>query len=98
MAHRVASDAEADLQAIWYYVATESSSVAIADRLIDSLTNRFLLLATHSYLGRSRVQDFGFEARSFPVASTSSSTSSKAQTYSSFASSTDGDLEILFSR
>jgi len=43
MAHRVARPAANDLDEIWYYVAKESGSVEIADRLIDSITNRFLL-------------------------------------------------------
>jgi hypothetical protein len=32
MAHRVAPQAEAELDDIWYYVAKESGSIAIADR------------------------------------------------------------------
>jgi len=46
MAHRFAPEAVADLDAIWYYVATESGNVEIADRLIDSIAERFLLLAS----------------------------------------------------
>jgi hypothetical protein len=45
MAHRVAPQVAADLDDIWYFVAKESGSVEIASRLIDSITNRFLLLA-----------------------------------------------------
>jgi hypothetical protein len=41
MAHRVASEAEPDN--IWYYVAKESGSIDIADRLIDSISARFHL-------------------------------------------------------
>ena len=67
MAHRVASQAAADLDAIWYYVATESGSIEIANRLIDSITDRFILLASHPYLGRARKDDFGVGCRSFPV-------------------------------
>jgi hypothetical protein len=40
MAHRVAPEAEAELDNIWYYVAKESGSVEIADRLIDSITGQ----------------------------------------------------------
>jgi toxin ParE1/3/4 len=68
MAHRVAQRASADLDDIWYYVAKESASVEIANRLIDSITNRFFLLASHPHLGRSRDDDFGIGTRSFPVA------------------------------
>jgi hypothetical protein len=37
MAHRVAPEAEAELDSIWYYVAKESGSIEVADRLIDSI-------------------------------------------------------------
>jgi toxin ParE1/3/4 len=67
MAHTLAPQATADLNEIWYYVAIESGSSAIADRFIDSLTERFLLSANHPYLGRPRDDDFGIGLRSFPV-------------------------------
>lgn len=67
MAHRLAPQAAADLDDIWYYVATESGSIEAANRLIDSITDRFLLLARHPYLGRSRDDDFVRGMRSFPV-------------------------------
>jgi toxin ParE1/3/4 len=50
MAHRVAPRAGADLDDIWYYVAQESGSIEIANRLIDSITDRFFLLASPSLL------------------------------------------------
>jgi toxin ParE1/3/4 len=67
MAHRVSRKAEADLDDIWVYVATESGSLEIANRLVDSITDRFLLLATHPYAGRERNDDLGPGRRSFPV-------------------------------
>jgi toxin ParE1/3/4 len=67
MAHRVASQASADLDNIWHYVAKESASIEIADQLIDSIAERFFLLAGHPYLGRPRDDDFGIGLRSFPV-------------------------------
>jgi toxin ParE1/3/4 len=67
MAHVVSPQAEADLEDIWYYVATQSGTVEAADRSIDSLTHRFLLLANHPYIGRVRDEDFGSGSRSFPV-------------------------------
>lgn len=67
MEHRVAPQAVADLDNIWYYVAKESGSVEIANRLIDSITRRFFLLASHPYLGRARDDDFGAGSRSFPA-------------------------------
>jgi hypothetical protein len=43
MAHRLAPPGEADLDGIWYYVAKESGSIEIVNRLIDSITERFIL-------------------------------------------------------
>ena len=67
MAHRLAPQAVEDLDNIWFYVATESGSIEAANRLIDSLTRRFVLLAQHPYLGRVRDEDFGSGSRSFAV-------------------------------
>jgi toxin ParE1/3/4 len=67
MAHRIAPQAEAELDNIWYYVAKESGSVEIADRLIDSVTERFYLLASHPHIGRHRGEDLRPGLRSFPV-------------------------------
>jgi len=67
MAHRVARRAEADLDDIWLYVAKESSSIEIANRLIDTITDRFFTLARFPYMGRSREEDFGPGYRSLPV-------------------------------
>lgn len=66
MAHRLASQVEFELDDIWYYVARESGSIEIADRLIDSITDRFFLLANHPYVGRLR-EDLRPGLRSFPV-------------------------------
>jgi len=67
MAHRVAPRAESDLDDIWYYVAKESGSIEIANRLIDNITDRFFLLARYPFMGRSRDEDFGVGSRSFTV-------------------------------
>ena len=53
MAHCRAPEVDADLDDIWYYVAKNSGSMDIADRLIDSITDRFFLLADYPHLGRS---------------------------------------------
>ena len=66
MAHRVAPQAESDLDGIWLYVARESGSMEIATRLIDSITGHFLTLASFPFAGRSR-EDLGAASRSFPV-------------------------------
>ena len=48
-----------DLDDIWLYVAKESGSIEIANRLIDTLTDRFLALGRFPRIGRSRDEDFG---------------------------------------
>jgi toxin ParE1/3/4 len=67
MAHRLAREAEPELAEIWYYVATESDSIEVADRLIDALTERFITLARHPHMGRRRDADLRPGLRSFPV-------------------------------
>jgi len=67
MAHRLAPEAEAELDDIWYYIAKESSSIDTADRVVDSITDRFLLLATYPHIGRRRDEDLRPGLRSFPV-------------------------------
>jgi len=67
MAHRLAFRAVADLEGIWLYVAEKSGSPEIANRLIDSITDRCLLLGNFPYAGRSRNDDLGPGRRSFPV-------------------------------
>jgi toxin ParE1/3/4 len=67
MAHRLAPHAERDLDDIWLYVAKESGSIEIANRQIDTITERFLALASFPYIGRSRDDDFGPGCRSLAV-------------------------------
>ena len=67
MAHRLAPQVEIELDDIWCYIARESGSTDIADRLIDSITDRFFLLASHPYVGRRRDDDLHPGLRSFPV-------------------------------
>lgn len=67
MPHRLSPKAVADLEDIWFYVATESGSVDIADRLINSIADRFHLLTTYPYAGRQRNDDLGQGRRTFPV-------------------------------
>jgi toxin ParE1/3/4 len=66
MAHQLAPQAVEDLDGIWLFIATESGNEA-ANRLIDSITDRFFLLAHHPYMGRVRDEEFGIGTRSFPV-------------------------------
>jgi toxin ParE1/3/4 len=65
MSHRLAPEAEADLDEIWVHLARASSSLEVADRFIDSLTSRFFLLTQNPYLGRRRDQDLRPGLRSF---------------------------------
>ncbi len=67
MAHRLAPRAVTDLDDIWLYVAQESGSIDIANHLIDTITQRFLLLASFPHIGRSREDDLGPGYRSFSV-------------------------------
>ena len=67
MGHRRTPQADFDLDDIWYYIATHSGSPDIADRLIDTITDRFYLLATHPNIGRARDDDLRPGLRSFPV-------------------------------
>jgi toxin ParE1/3/4 len=67
MAHRLALEAEADLDDIWYFIASQSGNPEVADRFIDSLSARFLLLARHPHLGRRRDDDLLPGLRSFPL-------------------------------
>ena len=67
MAHRVAPQAEADLEDIWLYVAKESGSTEVASRLIDSITSHFFTLATFPFAGRLPRGRFCFGMRSFAV-------------------------------
>ncbi len=67
MNFRVALQAESDLDEIWYFLATQSSSIDVADRVIDSITARFALVARQPYIGRRRDEDLRPGVRSFVV-------------------------------
>ena len=67
MDFRVAPQAESDLDEIWHFLATQSSNIDIADRVIDSITARFALLARQPYIGRRRDEDLRPGVRSFVV-------------------------------
>ncbi len=65
MAHRLAPEAEAELDGIWCYIAAESGSIDVADRVIDSITDRFAVLARFPHAGRRRDGDLRPGLRSF---------------------------------
>ena len=41
MAHRVAAEARAELDAIWHNIVKESGSIAAADGVVEAITERF---------------------------------------------------------
>ena len=67
MPHRLSPAAELELDEIWLYVARRSGSVEIADRLIESIAQRFLILARQPHLGRRRDHDLSPGLRTFPA-------------------------------
>jgi toxin ParE1/3/4 len=67
MAVRFGTQVEADLDLIWAYVAKQSGSVDVANRVIDSITDHFFLLSRHPQLGRRRDDDLRPGLRSVSV-------------------------------
>ena len=65
--HHLASGVEAELDEIWFWIASESGNLEIADRFIETITSRFWALARNPYLGRRRDEDLRPGLRSFPV-------------------------------
>jgi len=51
---RVSPEAEAELDAIWMHIARESGSIETATRVVESITERFWLLARSPFIGRRR--------------------------------------------
>lgn len=66
MAHRLAPEAAAALDEIWYELATASGREDIADRVVDNITQRFSFLACYPQMGRKR-DDLRPGLRGFPV-------------------------------
>jgi toxin ParE1/3/4 len=66
MAHRISSQARADLDDIWYQIVSEGGSESSADRMVDLIAGRFLLLSDWPRLGRARL-DLRRGLRSFPA-------------------------------
>ena len=80
MAHRIAPQAEIEIDDIWCYIAKQSGDFDIADRFIDSLADRFLLLARHSHVGAAAPRISGPVSEASLSVSTSSSTASNPKT------------------
>ena len=66
MAHRLAPEAQADLDGLWYHVATNASA-DVADRLVEAITSRVAILARYPEAGRRRDHDLRAGVRTFPV-------------------------------
>lgn len=66
MGYRLVAKAEDDLIAIWNYLAAESGSDEVVDRLIDSISRRFDFLSNNPLGGRARDEVLP-GLRSFPV-------------------------------
>ncbi len=62
---RLSPDAEAELDGIWIHIARESGSVDTATRVLESITERFWLLARYPHMGRRRDDDLRPGLRSF---------------------------------
>jgi toxin ParE1/3/4 len=62
---RLSPEAEAELDGIWVHIARESGDIDIATRVLESLTERFWLLARYPYMGRRRDDDLRPGLRSF---------------------------------
>jgi toxin ParE1/3/4 len=54
MAVLVSPQIEAELDDVWLYIANESASPDVADRIVDAIVEHFALLSKHPHLGRKR--------------------------------------------
>ena len=66
MAYRLAQQAEVDLEDIAFYVFLESGNLEIADRVIQSIAERFDVLDAYPHAGRLR-DDLRPGIRGLPV-------------------------------
>ena len=63
---RVSRPAERDLDSIWRYIAKESGSLEIADRLVESITRTFPLFSRSPEAGTQR-DEIAAGIRGFPA-------------------------------
>jgi toxin ParE1/3/4 len=61
---RLSPEAETELDGIWIHIARESGSPDIATRVVESIAERFWLLARYPYIGRRRDEDLRAGLRS----------------------------------
>lgn len=64
--YRLAAPAREDLVGIWEFIARESGEVRAADRAVDAIIERLLMLARNPRAGRLR-DEIGPGVRSFPA-------------------------------
>jgi toxin ParE1/3/4 len=83
VAHQLAPQARAELSSIWNHIAKESGNAAIADAVIDAITERFHVLVRYPFMRRPR-DDLRPGLRSFGVGQ-----------YVIIYSVDDGDVQIL---
>jgi len=66
MAHRLAPQAAAALDEIWYGIARESGNVLASDRVIDAMTSKFWPLVSYPHI-RRKCYDLRQGLRGFPL-------------------------------
>ena len=62
---RIAQQARADLDEIWIYIAQESGAPSSATRIVESIVEKFRLLAQFPMLGRSLESEQRPQIRTF---------------------------------
>ena len=83
MAVLVSPQVKAELDDIWIYIARESASSNIADRVVDTITETFVRLSKHPNLGRRR-DDLRQGLRSLALGAMSSFTVCKETAFGYF--------------
>lgn len=66
MRHFLSPEASAELDGIWEFTAIKSGSIEIADRLVDTMTEHFYLIASHPGLAASATS-CGGDIAAFPL-------------------------------
>jgi plasmid stabilization system protein ParE len=64
---RLAPQARADLEAIWFYITQESGSTDYATRAVASISDKFALFAKFPHIGKSLESELRPNVRTFPV-------------------------------
>jgi len=71
---RLSPEAEAELDGIWMHIARESGRVEIATRVVESIAERFWLLARYRYIAVAVTMICDPACAALPPMTTSSST------------------------